>query len=127
MSPELTAAIKDEQTFLALQRLYNYKKLRELKAPPVIIEHASQLLDKSRVSLGKRYDAVLSSLFDQFKEYEDARVEAEQAWETKCRSCVHWIHGYDGPGEEQWCGRHSYETKMCPDPCPDFQANDGEE
>lgn len=128
MSPELTEALKDREVSLALKRLYNYRKLRDLDAPPVVIEKASVLLDKSRVSLGDRFTNISAVLFVEFKEIEDVAFQAEQDWEAKCQSCVHWNGGFNNQSENQWCIRHSYETRTIPNECPDYMPGkaDGE-
>lgn len=79
MSPELTEALNDNDIFLALKRLYNYKKLRELGAPPIIIERACILLDKSKSDLGPRYSGISAKLFVEFKEVEDAALARDHA------------------------------------------------
>lgn len=126
MSPELTEGLKDKEIALALKRLYNYKRLRELLAPPVVIEQACQLLEKSKVALGNRYSEISAKLFVEFQEIEDATFLAEQNWEKRCQSCRFWTHGYNGrdqtnTNQDQWCGRHSFETRTIPDECPDYQ------
>jgi hypothetical protein len=127
MSPELTEALNDKEVFLALKRLYTYKRLRELGAPPVIVEGAGQQLDRSKKELGARYAGISARLFVEFKEIEDATILAEQNWEAKCQTCVFWTDGYQGRDDKQWCGRHSFETRTIPDACPDFQLKtDGE-
>jgi hypothetical protein len=120
MSPELVEALKDSEVSLALKRLYNYQKLRNLSAPPVIIEKSSLLLDKSKEALGARFAGISAALFVEFKEIEDAAFKAEQDWETRCQSCIHWNGGHNNQSEDEWCIRHSYETRTTPDECPDY-------
>ena len=120
MSPELTEALKDSDVAIALKRLYNYQKLRNLGAPPIIIEKASMLMDKSKAALGDRYAGISAALFVEFKEVEDAAFKAEHDWETRCQSCSSWNGGLNNSSEEMWCERHSYETRTAPDECPDY-------
>ena len=127
MSPELAEALKDVDVSLALKRLYNYRKLRDLGAPPVIIEKSSVLLDKSKVALGDRFAQISAALFVEFRDIEDAAIKVEQDWEERCQSCSFWTHGYSGKDEDQWCGRHSFDSRTMPDECPDYVlAKDGE-
>lgn len=77
MSPELEAALKEDATRMALKRIYNFKRLRELNAPPVLIEQASELLEKSKKNLGKKYNAI-RDLFDEFRPIHEAQMAAEQ-------------------------------------------------
>lgn len=120
MSPELTKALTDNDVVDALRRLYNYQKLRVLGAPPVIIEKASLLLDKSKVVLGSRFAGISAALFVEFKEIEDATFKAEQDWEARCQSCSSWNGGFNNQSEDEWCLRHSYETRTAPNECPDY-------
>lgn len=128
MSPELTEALKDSEVSLALKRLYNYRKLRDLCAPPVIIEKSSVLLDKSKEALGARFAGISAALFVEFKEIEDVAFKAEQDWEIRCQSCVHWNGGFNNQSENEWCLRHSCETRTIPNECPDYTPvkTDGE-
>jgi hypothetical protein len=128
MSPELSEALKDRDVAIALKRLYNYRKLRDLDAPLVVIERSSQLLDKSRDALGARFDGISAALFVEFKVIEDAAFKAEQDWEAKCQTCSSWNGGYNNQSEDQWCLRHSCETRTIPRECPDYTPGkaDGE-
>lgn len=78
MSPELTEALRDDGFAMALKRLYNYRKLRELGAPLVIIERSNQLLEKSRIELGPRNFAMMADLFVEYKEIEDAALLVDE-------------------------------------------------
>lgn len=78
MSPELMEAMKDNDTAMALKRLYNYRKLRELGAPPVVIERSNQLLEKSKNGLGRRFAEISAQFFIEYKEVEDAALLAEE-------------------------------------------------
>jgi hypothetical protein len=77
MSPELESALRDDQTRIALKRIYNFKRLRELNAPPVLVEQAFVLLEKSKKHFGKKYDAI-RDLFDEFRPIHEAQMAAEQ-------------------------------------------------
>ena len=127
MSPELAEALRDSDVLLALKRLYNYRKLRDLGAPPVIIEKSSLLLDKSKVALGDRFAQISAALFVEFRDIEDAAVKAEQDWETKCQSCSSWDGGYNNQSETGWCLRYSCDTRTIPDKCPDYTPAKDEE
>jgi hypothetical protein len=127
MSPELSEALKDSDVSLALKRLYNYRKLRDLGAPPVIIEKSSLLLDKSKAALGDRFANISAALFVEFRDIEEAALKAEQDWEITCQSCSHWNGGSNNQDENRWCLRHSYETRTIPNACPDYALNDDEE
>lgn len=120
MSPELAEALKDSEVSLALKRLYNYRKLRDLGAPPVIIEKTSLLLDKSKEALGARFAEISAGLFLEFQDIENAAFQAEQDWDARCQTCSSWNGGVNNRSQEMWCIRHSYETKPFPDVCPDY-------
>jgi hypothetical protein len=79
MSPELTAALADEDTFLALKRLYTYQRLRELNAPLPIIERASLLLEESKRTIGKGYKQLVNTVYDEYRQIEDANIQSQEA------------------------------------------------
>jgi hypothetical protein len=83
MSPELEQALQDETLKIALKRIYNFKRLRELNAPPVLIEQASVLLDKTKKALGtQKYNAV-RDLFDEFRPIHEAYLKETEAMMEK--------------------------------------------
>ena len=77
MSPELEAMIADEDTALALKRLYTYQRLRELDAPLPVIEHASGLVEESKKKIGSGFRILTSTVYDEYRQLEDARVKSE--------------------------------------------------
>jgi hypothetical protein len=83
MSPELEQALKDDDLSIALKRIYNFKRLRELNAPPVLIEQASVLLDKTKKSLGKQKYEAVRELFDEYRPIHEAQIKTEQAMMEK--------------------------------------------
>lgn len=78
MSPELEAALADDDARLALKRLHTYQRLRELEAPLPIIEKASSLLDESKRQLGKNFQILAATVYDEYKVVEDKNMEEEK-------------------------------------------------
>lgn len=78
MSPELEAALADDDIRLALKRLYTYQRLRELNAPLPIIEKASGLLDESKKKLGRSFGVFMPVVYDEYKQIEDANIQSEE-------------------------------------------------
>lgn len=78
MSPELTAALADEDSFLALKRLYTYQRLRELNAPLPVIEKASLLLEESKKMIGKGFKQLVNTVYDEYRQIEDANTQSQE-------------------------------------------------
>jgi hypothetical protein len=79
MSPELEAMLADEDTALALKRLYTYQRLRELNAPLPIIEKASSLLDESKKQLGSGYRILIHTVYEEYRQIEDTNIQSQEA------------------------------------------------
>jgi DUF438 domain-containing protein len=77
MSPELEAALADDDARLALKRLFTYQRLRELNAPLAVIEKASSLLEESRRQLGKNFQILMATVYDEYKIVEDKNMEEQ--------------------------------------------------
>jgi DUF438 domain-containing protein len=77
MSPELEAALADDDARLALKRLFTYQRLRELNAPLSVIEKASSLLEESRRQLGKNFQILMATVYDEYKIVEDKNMEEQ--------------------------------------------------
>ena len=120
---KLHDALDDFHANLALKRLYNLRRLRELKAPPLVVEKAEELLAKSRVEMGDRFDD-LEGLYSEYATWAEEAQRVEREWQERCESCQHIIAGVDDEDVETWCEKYTAEERTIPEPCPDYRGRD---
>jgi len=122
MYTKLQEAIRDGDISMALRRLHNNIRLKEVGAPPSVVDKSIELLDRSKELLGDRF-AIVEQFYPEYSVHIEAEHRVENAWMARCGSCRHWSD--DRPPEaEEWCDKHSFDSRTYPDPCPDY--SDGE-
>lgn len=125
MSPELKQALENDGIYTALKRLHNYKRLRELSAPPMIVQRSLEQLEKSKQELGKEYE-VVQSLYDEFRKIEEAAQKQEKEWEDRCRTCVFFDNEkYQYiENSDRWCRLYLFDDRTFPNQCPSYSKEE---
>lgn len=119
--------LNDNKMHTALKRVYNLEAFTKLAMPDLMTSTARDMVEKSKISLGFKFNEITPEVLSEFTKWKDESLQAQKEWEKKCQSCVFARHDYDDFSindsfniDELWCLRYSYEAVTCPDACPEY-------
>jgi len=111
---------------MGLRRLHNSIRLKDVGAPADVVDKSVELLCRSEKKLGDRY-AVVVRFYPEYSVFIDNEHRVENEWMARCGRCRHWTDDHLSDESEEWCEKHSFDSRTYPDPCPDFSDDGGTE